>query len=42
MIRSLIAIAALSCSMPVLAKTITVEAGADAQERLQEPAEAQW
>lgn len=36
MIRSLIAIAALSCSMPVLAKTLTVEAGADAQERLQE------
>lgn len=36
MIRNLIAIAALSCSMPVLAKTIMVEAGTDAQERLQE------
>lgn len=36
MIRTLIAATALCCAMPALAKTITVEAGADAQERLQE------
>lgn len=36
MIRTLLAATALCCSMPVLAKTITIEAGADAQERLQE------
>lgn len=36
MIRTLIATAALCLSMPVGAKTITVDAGADAQERLQE------
>ncbi|WP_461458292.1 parallel beta-helix domain-containing protein [Parasphingorhabdus sp.] len=36
MIRTLLAATALCCTMPALAKTITVEAGADAQERLQE------
>lgn len=36
MIRTLIATTALCCAMPVFAKTITIEAGADAQERLQE------
>ncbi|MEW4468399.1 parallel beta-helix domain-containing protein [Parasphingorhabdus sp. JC815] len=36
MIRTLMAVSALCFSMPVLAKTISVEAGADAQERLQE------
>ena len=36
MIRTLLTATALCCSMPVLAKTITIEAGADAQERLQE------
>ncbi len=36
MIRTLLAVTALCCTMPALAKTITVEAGADAQERLQE------
>ncbi|GAA0479506.1 hypothetical protein GCM10009096_22010 [Parasphingorhabdus litoris] len=36
MIRTLLAATALCCSMPAAAKTITVEAGADAQERLQE------
>ncbi len=36
MIRTLLAATALCCTMPALAKTIPVEAGADAQERLQE------
>lgn len=36
MIRSLLVATALCLSAPTLAKTITVEAGADAQERLQE------
>lgn len=36
MIRSLLVATALCLSAPMLAKTITVEAGADAQERLQE------
>ncbi|QTD57580.1 parallel beta-helix domain-containing protein [Parasphingorhabdus cellanae] len=36
MIRTLLAATALCCTMPALAKTIAVEAGADAQERLQE------
>jgi len=36
MIRTLLAATALCCTMPALAKTITIEAGADAQERLQE------
>ncbi len=36
MIRTLLAATALCCTMPAFAKTITIEAGADAQERLQE------
>ncbi|MEP2103383.1 MAG: parallel beta-helix domain-containing protein [Parasphingorhabdus sp.] len=36
MIRTLLAATALCCSIPAAAKTITIEAGADAQERLQE------
>ncbi len=36
MIRTLLAATALCCTMPAFAKTITIEAGVDAQERLQE------
>lgn len=36
MIRTLLAVTALCCTMPAFGKTITIEAGTDAQERLQE------
>ena len=35
MIRTVLAATALRCAMPAMAKTITVEVGADAQERSQ-------